>query len=33
MRALFVLDPDGARLELIEGPGDPAALTPTRRAR
>jgi catechol 2,3-dioxygenase-like lactoylglutathione lyase family enzyme len=26
MRALFVLDPDGARLELIEGPGDPAAL-------
>jgi glyoxylase I family protein len=26
MRALFLTDPDGARLELLEGPGDPAAL-------
>jgi catechol 2,3-dioxygenase-like lactoylglutathione lyase family enzyme len=26
MRALFVTDPDGARIELIEGPGDPAEL-------
>lgn len=24
-RAIIVLDPDGTRLELIEGPGDPAA--------
>ena len=24
--AVFVSDPDGARIELIEGPGDPAAL-------
>lgn len=26
MRAVFVVDPDGARLELLEAPGDPAAL-------
>ena len=25
-RALFVVDPDGTRIELIDAPGDPAAL-------
>jgi catechol 2,3-dioxygenase-like lactoylglutathione lyase family enzyme len=30
MRALFVADPDGARLELLEAPGDPAAPPGTR---
>jgi catechol 2,3-dioxygenase-like lactoylglutathione lyase family enzyme len=25
-RALFVTDPDGTRIELVEAPGDPAAL-------
>ena len=25
-RALFVLDPDGTRIELIDAPGDPSAL-------
>lgn len=26
MRAAFLADPDGARLELVEAPGDPAAV-------
>ncbi len=26
VRAIFALDPDGTRLELIEGPGDPNAI-------
>ena len=25
-RALFATDPDGTRIELVEAPGDPAAL-------
>jgi hypothetical protein len=25
-RAAFVTDPDGTRVELVEAPGDPAAL-------
>jgi catechol 2,3-dioxygenase-like lactoylglutathione lyase family enzyme len=31
VRAQFLADPDGARLELLEGPGDPAALPGVRR--
>jgi catechol 2,3-dioxygenase-like lactoylglutathione lyase family enzyme len=31
MRAIFLADPDGTRIELIEGPGDPEALPGARR--